>query len=763
MAQPLRQHEMPGWAVTTPDGPGTAKWRQTAAAVIAATLLVMLALAWIGLRAAVRGDAAPVISDPGFRQGLTVDPLPHSLSSLQPSDVVVAVDGAPINRWLSGEARRADLTSVLTYRVRRDGRSLSVLVATNRRDVTSARLRAAGGVLLCSIAVLGLGGYTVYRRRDASAARCLLLLGAGLLTYATFVTFGYDTSDLVNHRLLFEMGFAGSTATLVFWAMAASYLALTFPQPLRTVQRHRRIWLGAYAAVLVGVSVAASVIATSPTASLERLNTMTSATSDVVTVLALLTVAGLTHTLWRAWRDPSLRSQCLIVVLGFAATAGGLLVANLVAGTKTWPAWLDVVLLLPLPLAVTAAILRGEFLGIRAVLNRTLVYTTLTGLLVAIYAAAVTAVGAVLGHVGVAPELVATAAVAIGFAPLRAGLQRVVDKVLYGARGDRSAVLRAVGEQLEAALDPGDVLPAIVETVASALHLPYVAVRTQSNDGTRLAAERGERCEEVHVLPLIHHGIQVGDLVVAARRGEKTISAADASVLADVARQVAPAVRAAWLVTDLAASHNRLAVTREEERARLRHDLHDRLGPHLVGLSLQLDSISGQMEGPRSSQAVARAHAEATLALDEVRRISRGLRPAELEELGLVQAINAAARRLSIADDETAWQVSVDAALQLGTIPPDVESAAYQIALEGLTNAYRHSGGRAAVVRVGVDASGRALIVEVSDDGWGLNGSAKPGVGIGSMHARAEALGGTVTIRRPDAGGTVVRARLPLG
>lgn len=126
---------------------------------------------------------------------------------------------------------------------------------------------------------------------------------------------------------------------------------------------------------------------------------------------------------------------------------------------------------------------------------------------------------------------------------------------------------------------------------------------------------------------------------------------------------------AAGLLTEIAASRNRLAVAREEERARLRHDLHDRLGSQLVGLSLQLDTLESRSNGSGFLEQIRKAHTEAERALDEVRRISRGLRPADLDELGLVPAIDAAAARVSVGDDDSGWSVSVEAAVQLPPIP----------------------------------------------------------------------------------------------
>jgi signal transduction histidine kinase len=277
----------------------------------------------------------------------------------------------------------------------------------------------------------------------------------------------------------------------------------------------------------------------------------------------------------------------------------------------------------------------------------------------------------------------------------------------------------------------------------------------------RLACERGEPVTDTHVVSLVHQGASVGELVVGARRGERSVSAADAALLRDIARQIAAAVSATRLLTDLAASRSRLAVAREEERAQLRHDLHDRLGPHLVGLSLQLDTLQNHTEED-TARAIGRAHDEATRALEEVRRISRGLRPAELEELGLVEAIGAAAARLTVTDDDLAWRATIDAAVQLGSLPADIEAAAYQIALEALSNAYRHSGGQAARVRLGIDADGSELSLEIADNGDGICAAATPGVGIRSMHDRAAAVNGSLSITKPPGGGTMVRATLPL-
>ncbi|MGH8203688.1 MAG: sensor histidine kinase, partial [Steroidobacteraceae bacterium] len=302
----------------------------------------------------------------------------------------------------------------------------------------------------------------------------------------------------------------------------------------------------------------------------------------------------------------------------------------------------------------------------------------------------------------------------------------------------------------------------IVETVALALRLPYVAIRTVDSETSQLACERGEPSERSETVPLVYQGRSVGELIVGPRRGERAISDTDRALLGDIARQAAAAVRATHLLTEIAGSRSRLAVAREEERARLRHDLHDRLGSHLAGLSLQLDTLERRSEDGAVHEGICKAHAEAERALEEVRRISRGLRPAELDELGLADAIRAAGARLTVGDGDHVWRASVAAAVQLPACSSATEAAAYHIAVEALANAHRHSSGKHAHVGISVDAGGSSLVVEISDDGQGISGPPKEGVGLRSMKDRATRVGGALEVSNRPGGGTVVRAQLPL-
>lgn len=130
--------------------------------------------------------------------------------------------------------------------------------------------------------------------------------------------------------------------------------------------------------------------------------------------------------------------------------------------------------------------------------------------------------------------------------------------------------------------------------------------------------------------------------------------------------------------------------------------------------------------------------------------------------MGLVAALGAAAARITVGKDGSGWHAVLDSAVQLPQIPGEVEAAAYQIAVEALTNACRHSAGTTARVRLGVDASGTALILEILDDGTGIQESAQDGVGLKSMAERAARVGGRLVVSNHHRGGTAVRAELPL-
>jgi signal transduction histidine kinase len=193
----------------------------------------------------------------------------------------------------------------------------------------------------------------------------------------------------------------------------------------------------------------------------------------------------------------------------------------------------------------------------------------------------------------------------------------------------------------------------------------------------------------------------------------------------------------------------------QDERARIRRDLHDGLGPSLSGVVLGLDAVGATLRtDPDAAESIARRlREEAERSVEEVRRIIDALAPSALDGQGLVPALRA---RAAVVADRVA--VDVEAPEPLPPLPPEVEAAAYRIVDEAVNNVVRHAGAMHCLVRVSVDPD---LVLEVRDDGCGLPERPRAGVGLASMRQRAEELGGSFAVQSNGHGGAVV-VRLPV-
>jgi signal transduction histidine kinase len=283
-----------------------------------------------------------------------------------------------------------------------------------------------------------------------------------------------------------------------------------------------------------------------------------------------------------------------------------------------------------------------------------------------------------------------------------------------------------------------------------------------------VVAEHGTAPAEVESLPLVHGAERVGRLVLGLRTGERAFRPDELDLLRDLARQAGAAIHAQRLRTELADSRARLVMAREEERRRLRRDLHDGLGPALAAIGMRAETSAAILsKDPQAAgDQLDALSADVRSALVDVRRLVDGLRPPALDELGLVGAISQQASRLGDGQDGARTGapgrpplIEVHGNEATDGLPAAVEVAAYRIAVEGMTNAVRHAG--AAWCRVEITA-GRQLTIEVTDDGHGLPARVQPGTGLDSMRERATELGGEVRVEPREGGGTRVVARLPL-
>src|SRR6266542_4506513 len=414
------------------------------------------------------------------------------------------------------------------------------------------------------------------------------------------------------------------------------------------------------------------------------------------------------------------------------------------------------------PVSIGLALLRHRLYDVDVLINRTLVYGALTATVVGVYVLVLAYVGTLFQARGDALSLLAAAAVALVIQPLRARLQRGVNHLLYGQRDEPYAVLSGLGKRLEAALSPEAVLPTIVATVREALKLPYAAIALEREDAITIPATSGMPVADPVRLPLVYRGEAIGHLLLAPRAVGETFTPADRRLLEDLGHQAGVAAHAVQLTADLQSSREKLVNAREEERRRLRRDLHDGLGPALAAHTLKVGAARALL--PPDAQAadhlLAELEDDIEVALADIRRLVYELRPPALDELGLLGAIReSAAQYAPAAGRGGQLTVRVEAPERLPPLPAAVEVAAYRIVQESLANIVRHADARSCRVELAVDS---ALHLTIVDDGVGLPTTRRAGVGLMSMRERAAELGGTCVIESAPAAGTCVRAELPL-
>jgi signal transduction histidine kinase len=476
---------------------------------------------------------------------------------------------------------------------------------------------------------------------------------------------------------------------------------------------------------------------------------------------------------FRRAADPIERQQQKVVALAMLAAAVGLVVGagllpliphSVIANRARFAlvgASLMFLVLLVIPISIAVALLRYRLWEVDRLARRAILSGALIATVTGIYALIVLGASALVpsGSSRLWP-LIAAVAVALVLQPVRGRLERSVNRLFYGQRDDPYAVISSLGERLEGSLSHEGALPTIVETIATAMQLPYVAIALAQEGRFQIAARQGEPGAESIVFPLTSGSETVGELIVSPRSAGEPLSEADRRLLADVARQAGAAVEAVRLTNELEQANHRLRSVRGEERQRLRRDLHDGLGPLLASQMLILDSARTLMpsDPALADDLLAQLHQHIQTAVDDVRRLIDSLRPATLDELGLVPAIQEGAAGLQ----RGGLRIVIDAPAELGPVPAAIETTAYRIVMEAVTNVVRHARAGECLVTLATEPN-RTLRVVVQDDGIGIPDDATAGVGLASMRERSRALGGTFEIASIPASGTTITALLPIG
>jgi two-component system NarL family sensor kinase len=694
--------------------------------------------------------------------GVAVTVLPDVSTPLANGDRVVAMAGRSTIAWAEDlpAAGRAPgrVGDVVPFDVVRDGQSMRVDVPLVAFPA-GAVLVDAWATLTFLVAMLGVGVFVFWRRPHVPASGALLIAAVGAFASTIPFLLGQDPLDLTTGLITWTV--LGTAFVYLFlWAGLIDF-CLVFPRPIGRVATQPAWRLVPYALV-IGTYLAAIGLSrfTEPT-TLGWIWSWAS-WSLLPTVIAFIALPVLFAIRWRG--APTQDRQLLRAVAWVLGTIIAVdlaiwVIPEALGGATLLPWSVQAVTGLPFPVLIAVAILRHGAFDFDVVVRRSVVYGGLTIAVVAVYVVVAAGLGAILGSAGsLATSLLATGITALAALPIRDFLQGAATRLIYGDRDEPVRAVRRLGERLEASVDPESMPRVVVDTVADALRLPYVGLELGTPPAARLAAERGTRPAETVERPLAFRGQPMGRLLVAARGPGDPLSGADLRLLDDLARQIGVAAHAALLTEDLRASRERLVTAREEERRRLRRDLHDGLGPSLAAIGMRAGAAESLLrdDPERAARLLTELQAEISTAVADVRRLVDALRPPAIDEVGLVGALRLAADRL---ESPGAPRLDVDSEGPLPTLPAAVEVAAYRIGTEAMTNAVRHAGAETCSLRL---VGGSDLTVVVEDDGHGLPVKLRSGVGLVSMHERAAELGGECRVEPRPGGGTRVVARLPI-
>lgn len=343
---------------------------------------------------------------------------------------------------------------------------------------------------------------------------------------------------------------------------------------------------------------------------------------------------------------------------------------------------------------------------------------------------------------------------AVTIVPLLRWVQPRIHHLAYAVDEPLATMIGQMSESLTGASPGPSVLAAIAETIAQTVKLPYVRIETTQGEaalyGTPAKGSTPTR------IAINYIDDTVGWLEVTPRLPKEPLSLGETTLLNSLARQVGITLHSAQISEALQASRERLVTAREEERRRMRRDLHDGLGPTLAALQLQLGSLRRVVdENPgEATRIVEDMIGDVRNATAEIRRLVYDLRPPLLDELGLVAALQ------NLARGEPTPGLEIIAPTPMPVLPAAVEVAVYRIAGEAFHNVLKHAYATKCTIRLDVREDEACL--DITDDGRGVPDGTMHGMGLHSMQERAAELGGTFAVRPVAPHGTHIEVRLPL-
>jgi len=728
-------------------------------------VLYLLALTFAALRLNIPSDGARLAlqAHPDFSGSVVVTNLIQQPDNLRIDDYVLQVDGQNISRWTlnlstwDGETLNWQFGQTITYTVLRGDAVIDLPI--------QLRVFPIGEILRDNLAVmvfvilLQLEAAWIWRlRRDERAPQLLFVAVSSFCAFSVCWYFGTDVPTLVNSPWLILSYRVLTFIMLMLMCACIFHFSLILPHQRQKKVLSTRLVAAIYLTPFVSFPLLMMLLYTpNPTEWLHRWELAMIALIFASFLLALLAILyG-----YRKLRHQVPRLHVRIIAAAFAIAA--VLAAIYGALPILFPEHLstgwNVLPLLSLPVAfgLAIAVVFYRLFDIRVVIQRTLVWGALTALIIVTYVVIVGGLSVVFRVQGSNEfSLVATGVVAVMFSNVRSNLQQRVSTLLYGERDTPYQVVKRITQQIEATT-PDESLSYFVRTVGTALKLPYTAIELCGDGQYQEAAHWGKPGRERVEYPLTILGEQFGRLVVSPRGDGEPLTAGDQELLRGLVFQAEMMIKMAHLNAELQTSREKLVQAREEERRRLRRDLHDGLGPALASLTLQIDAARNLLarDPVLAQDLLVSLKEQVKAALDDIRRLVYELRPPALDELGLIGAICEKAHQF---EQDGTLSIALAVPASLPALPAALEVAAYRIATEAMTNVVRHAQAKTCSIHLALDDT---LIIEVRDDGKGLPANMRSGVGIHSMAERAAELGGTCQVERLPSGGTLVCARIP--
>ena len=641
-----------------------------------------------------------------------------------------------------------------------------------------AILAANLGMVALVIGLVAAGSFVFWRRPDDPAARTLLSLAGFAIGGSTEFPLGLQAIDLAGGRGVWTHVVGDIFNTLAWGSMLL--FALVFPGPVAALRKRRWLVVAPYLFLvsLYGLwALSVSVRNLSALAELEALISVSAPAAKVTLPLMVLILAST----YRRTADRGHRQALRIVLAGVVLSLVVYIflgqLPDAVIGQPLIPwSFQPLALILPL-LALIVSVLRYRLFEIDLILRRSLLFAAVFLSVVLVFLAAAWSGGQVLPRLrraqDVSDEGLIIGAILVGgilagaLLPLARLLRRRLGKLAYGDRENPFLVVSEL-RSVDFSESTREVLQHTLNALSRTLRLSYAHIEIYEDTGAgQISVSLGETTRDATSVVLSHGGREFGRLMLDVPASREPLGPKDGHLLAEIGAQVGAVAQTVLMNAELRRSRSQIVQAREEERRRIRRDLHDGLGPSLAAQSMQLelareclttnpevvDFMLGQLvEGTRVD-------------ILEIRRLVDDLRPAALDQLGLVSALRQLISRFDVdspAQDAPAsprlrWQLHAD---EVEPLLAALEVAAYRIVAEATNNAVRHSGATQGMITI--RRGDRDLTISVEDNGRGIRGGSARGLGLSSMRDRADEVGGTLKVSTAEGRGTKVLVRLPL-